>query len=131
GKTALIHFERIVLPGGEEVYIQGEALEARGRSPGIKGVLHEDRGSKIASALGLSMLGDISETMVAKEALGQGFHITPKSSLQNGFYKGLSVIAKEKGHKAAQNLKNRREYLTIEAGREILISLIGRGDLKR
>ena len=79
----------------------------------------------MAAVLGLSLLSGVSETLVEKEALGQGFHITPKASVKNGLYKGMAEVAKREGQRMAERPRQAPEYVTVEAGKDMIISLTG------
>ena len=125
GNKVFIQFDRGIFPSGKEFSLKAQALSTEDYSLGIKGTFHSNRGRRAAAVLGLSLLSGVSETLVEKEALGQGFHITPKASVKNGLYKGMAEVANREGQRAAARPHQAPEYVTVEAGKDIIISLTG------
>lgn len=125
GNKVLVNFNKGLLPDGQEVQLQAQALSSKDYSVGLSGDLHGNAGGRTAAVLGLTMVGSMSETLVKKEALGQGFNITPKASLQNGFYNGVSKVANMEANRKAQNMAQEQEYVTVDAGHDLIVSLTG------
>jgi hypothetical protein len=125
GEKVFIQFDRGVLPTGEEFNIHAQALDSEDYSAGVQGEFHGNFGVRTAAVLGLSMVSGVSEVMVEKEALGQGFNVTPKASVKNGLYNGISKVADMETNRQAQKLHQAPEYVTVEAGKDLIISLTG------
>lgn len=124
GDRVYLNFDHGVLPDGQEIAIQARALSSKDYTPGVVGDFHSNTGNRIASVLGLSMVGGMSEVMVEKEALGQTYMATPKATLKNGFYNGVSKVTQMEAGIQAEKLAQTPEYVTVEAGADLIISLI-------
>ena len=122
GDKVFIRFNQGILPNGQAFPIWAEALNTGDHSPGIEGTFHSNMGRRAATVLGLSLINGVSEAMVEKEALGQGFHVTPKTSVKNGLYNGLAKVTDRETNRQASKLHQAPEYITVEAGRDIIIA---------
>jgi hypothetical protein len=123
GEKVQLNFNRGLLPNGEEIRLQAQALSAKDYSVGLSGELHGNFGGRTAAVLGLTMVGAMSETLVEREALGQGFSITSKASMKNGLYNGVSKVANLEANRKAQEMAGEKDYVTIDAGSDLIISL--------
>ncbi|MCT4642790.1 MAG: TrbI/VirB10 family protein [Bacteriovoracaceae bacterium] len=123
GAKVQIKFNRALFPDGEEINFMAQALSPKDYSIGIEGEFHGNTGGRTAAVLGLTMVAGMSETLVKKEALGQGFQVTPKASLKNGFYNGVSKVANMEANRNAKELMDKQEYVTVDAGKSIIVSL--------
>lgn len=123
GEKVEINFHKGLLPNGEEFQIQAHALDSKDYSVGISGDVHGSSIGRNAAVLGLTMVGSMTETLVKKEALGQGFKVTPKASLKNGFYNGISDIANMEANRKAKSINNEQNYVLVEAGHDLIISI--------
>jgi hypothetical protein len=118
-------FNRAVLPEGREIPIHAQALSSKDYQVGLIGDYHSNKGSKMASALGLSMVGGISEVMVEKEGFGQGNGYAPKATIRNGLYNGVAKITEAEATEQAAELGQSPKYVTIDSGADMIISLEG------
>jgi hypothetical protein len=125
GNKVLVSFDKGLLPNGQQIQLQAQAVSSKDYSIGLLGERHGNTLGRTAATLGLTMVSTMSGTLVRKEALGQGFQITPKASLQDGFYNGLSQVANAEANRTAKKMANNKEYVTIDAGRDLIISLVG------
>ena len=71
------------------------------------------------------MVAGVSDVLVEKEALGQGYSTTPKATLKNGVYNGVAKVADMEASRQAERLAQTPEYVTIEAGTDLIVSLTG------
>lgn len=122
GGRVFILFNRAVLPDGQEVAIQAQGLSSKDYRAGVIGDYHSNKGDQMASVLGLSMVGGISEVMVEKEGLGQSFEPTPKATIKNGFYNGLTKVTEMEANNQAAQLAQTPNYVTIDSGADVIIS---------
>jgi hypothetical protein len=125
GNKVLVNFAKGLLPTGEEIKLRAQALSPKSYSVGLVGEVHGNTLGRTGTALGLTMVSGMTEALVQKEALGQGFNVTPKASLQNGFFNGLSQVANMEATRKAQEMSNTQKYVTIDAGRGLIVSLTG------
>lgn len=123
GERVFITFTKAVLPDGEEISIQAQALSSKDYRSGIIGDYHSNKGSQMASVLGLSMVSGISEVMIEKQGLGQSFNATPKPNLKNGIYNGVAKITETEANDQATQLAQTPKYVTIDSGSDVIISL--------
>lgn len=129
GDKVFLQIEKGVLPEGQEVQIQGQALSSADYSPGIVGDFHGKAGVRLATTLGLTMLGAASDVLVEKEALGspgmfgQEGSITPKATMRNAALQGVSKVAQDESNRQAQELNQEPEYVTVDAGTDLIINL--------
>ena len=120
GDRVFIIFNRAVLPDGQEVAIQAQALSSKDYRAGIVGDYHGNKGSRMASVLGLSMVSGISEVMVEKQGLGQGYNVAPKSTIKNGIYNGIAKVAEAEANEQVAQLAQTPKY---DTGMDLIISL--------
>lgn len=116
-------FNRAVLPDGQEVAIKAQGLSSKDYRPGVIGDFHTNKGSQMASVLGLSMVNGISEVMVEREGLGQSFETTAKPTIKNGLYNGLAKVTEMEANSQAAKLAQTPSYVTIDSGSDVIISL--------
>jgi hypothetical protein len=125
GERIFMMFNRAVLPDGQELVISAQALSSKDYRGGVIGEYHSNKGTRMASAISLSMVSGISEVMVEKEGLGQSHLPTPKATLQNGLYNGLSKVTEMEAANQAAELGQLPSYVTIDSGSDVIISFAG------
>lgn len=123
GERIFIIFTKAILPTGEEMLIQAQALSSKDYRSGVIGDYHSNKGSQLTSVLGLSMISGVSEVMVEKQGLGQSFNVTPKSSLKNGIYNGVAKVTEMEANNQATQLAQEPKYVTVDSGSDVIISL--------
>ncbi|MBT4792623.1 MAG: hypothetical protein HON90_13705, partial [Halobacteriovoraceae bacterium] len=124
GEKVYINFVKAILPTGQEMEISAVALNPKDYSTGILGEHHGTRGIRIATTLGLSMVSGMTEVLTEKQALGENGTVTPKANMKNAFYHGVSKVSEMEASRQAQELSAEKAYVTIEAGSDLIISLI-------
>jgi len=123
GDRVFVNFDRGLLPDGQEITLHAQALTSKDYTPGIIGDFHGNTTNRMASVLGLTMISGMSDVMVEKEGLGQTFMPSPKATLKNGFYNGLSKVTEMEATTQAEKLAETPEYVTIDSGGDVIISL--------
>lgn len=123
GDKAYIRLSRLLLPDGKELRIDAQVLSSVDYSPGVYGEVHGAGGERIATTLGLTMLSGVTETLVEREAIGQAISATPKASLRNGFYNGLTRATESEAERLAGKVMDQNDFLTIESGQDVIVSL--------
>ncbi len=126
GNKIFINFDKVIFPDGREFSIQAHALDVADFTAGIKGVRHGNMDLKLAAAMGLSMVGTMGEVLAQKEALGGEYgRITVKSTLKDATLAGASDVAKYEAQRRLEATQREagREYLTLESGKELIITL--------
>lgn len=123
GERVFVFFNKAVLPDGQEINIRGQALSSKDYRVGIIGDYHSNKGSQMASVLGLSMVSGVSEVMVEKQGLGQSYNIVPKSTIKNGLYNGVAKVTDMEANDQAAQLAAAPKYVTIDSGADLIISI--------
>lgn len=123
GNKVYIKLTRLLDPGGQEFRVDAQALSSLDYSPGLAGDLHGAEGERLAATLGLTMIAGMSDVLVEKEAMGQTISPTPKSSMKNAFYNGLTRATEDEAQRQAGKLTDQQDYVTIDAGQDVIVSL--------
>ncbi len=123
GDRVFLQFNRLVNSDGSENPIQGQALNSKDFSPGLSGEVYTNTDARMMATMGLSMLAAGADVLVEKESLGHSFQATPKSSLKNAAMAGLSRGAQVEGERRIGQSENMDEYVIVEAGAELIVSL--------
>lgn len=127
GKKVFVKFGKGTLPSGEEFSLEAQALSSGDYSPGISGRFHGNTDLRIASTLGLTMVAGMSDVLTEKESLGgsalQSGAVTPKATMKNALYHGVSEVAKSEAQRQAEAVGEEQEYVTVDAGTDLIVSL--------
>ena len=130
GSKVFINFQKGVFPNGEEFEIQAQALSSKDYSPGIRGDFHGQTGMRVAATLGLSMVSGASSVLTERETSGIAGVTPPKSTLKNALYGGLSQASQTESARQAEKLNENTAYVTIDAGKDLIINLTQRVSIK-
>jgi hypothetical protein len=118
-------FSKGVFPDGSEFQIQAQALSTKDYSPGLVGDFHGQSGARVAAALGLSLVSGASAALTEREQIGALGQTQVKPTMKNALYGGLSQTAQAESQRQAQKLSERQEYVTLDAGKGLIINLTG------
>ena len=124
GRKVFMQFTKALLPDGREVEVKAQALNAKDYSPGLAGKLHSNAAGRIASTLGLTMVSAFTDTLTEKQVLGSEGQVTPKATAKNALYQGIAKASEAEAQRQAAELGSVLEYVTIPAGREMIINLL-------
>ena len=126
GKKVFLRFSQALLPDGEEVKLNAQALSSKDYSPGLNGDFHSKITERVASTLGLSMLSVMTDTLTERQITGAGETIVsnPKATAKNALYQGVSKVAEMEAQRQAAALNSDPEYVTISAGKEMIVYLL-------
>jgi hypothetical protein len=82
---------------------------------------------RVASTLGLTMVAGMSDVLTEKEAIGGGGllpgSVTVKSTMKNALYHGISQVAQDESNRQAAAIAEEQEYVTVNAGTDLIVSL--------
>lgn len=127
GEKVFVKFSKGVLPSGEEVQVEAQGLNPGDYSTGLAGEFHGNADMRVASSLGLTMVAGMSDVLTEKESLGgSGLlpgSVTPKATMKNAIYHGVSEVAKDEATRQAEAIGQGQEYVTVDAGTDIIVSL--------
>ena len=123
GDKVFVRFSRFVNPEGTEFEIQAQALASKDLSPGLAGNYHSNFDSRMAAAVGLSMIAAGSDVLVEKESVGVGAAPTAKSTMRNAALAGVSRAAQSEAENRANDMEDKENYVTVESGMELIVSL--------
>ena len=124
GRKVFMQFAKALLPDGKEIELKAQALNAQDYAPGLVGKLHSGAAARVASTLGLTMVSAITNTLTEKQALGSEGQVMPKATIKNALYQGIAKASEAEAQRQMAELGNVQEYVTIPAGREMIINLL-------
>ena len=119
-----IRFSKCILPNGKQLPINAQALDSKNYKEGIKGNLHSRASMRIAKSIAFGMVSPMAETLTQKEALGQGYTVTPKSTMKNAFLQGIARSSEGESKRQISEIGDDKDYLTLAAGKEIIVNLL-------
>ena len=124
GRKVFMRFTKALLPDGREVVLQAQALSAKDYSPGLEGKLHRGATSRIAATLGLTMVSAFTDTLTQKQVLGSEGVVTPKATLKDALYQGIAKASAAEAPRQAEELSKAQAYVTVPAGKEMIVNLL-------
>ena len=124
GKKVFMRFTQALLPDGKETVFQAQALNTKDYSPGLEGKFHSGATSRIAATLGLTMVSAFTDTLTEKQSLGAEGVVTPKATVKNALYQGISKATAAEAPRQAEELSKAQAYVTVPAGRELIVNLL-------
>ena len=124
GRKVFMQFSKALLPDGKEVELKAQALSAKNYSPGLEGTLHSGTTARVAATLGLTMVSAFTDTLTEKQVLGSEGQVTPKSTVKDAMYQGIAKASEAEAQRQAAELGNVQAYVTIPAGKEMIINLL-------
>lgn len=123
GQRIYLNFHKAITSDGQEIPIIGQAMDSKDYRRGILGEVHSERGVRVASTLGLTMLSGMTEVMTEKMALGQVTEVTPKSTFKNALFNGTSKVADREAGRQAEEMAQTPSYVTVDMGRDLIVNL--------
>jgi len=124
GEKVYIKFLRGTTNEGNPFTIRAQALNSQNMSTGLIGERHGKTATRIATTLGLSMVSAMTGTLTQKESLGaEGLNVAIKPTMKNALYNGISKVTEMEANRHAKELNSMPEYVTIEAGSELVVNL--------
>ena len=124
GKKVFMRFTKALLPDGKEAVFQAQALNTKDYSPGLEGKFHSGATSRIAATLGLTMVSAFTDTLTEKQVSGSEGVVTPKATVKNALYQGISKASAAEAPRQAEELSKVQAYVTVPAGREMIVNLL-------
>ena len=124
GKKVFMRFTKALLPDGKESVFQAQALNTKDYSPGLEGKFHSGATSRIAATLGLTMVSAFTDTLTEKQVSGSEGVVTPKATVKNALYQGISKASAAEAPRQAEELSKVQAYVTVPAGREMIVNLL-------
>ncbi len=130
GEKICIKFDRGVTPDGKEFKIEAQALTTKDYSPCIRGEYHSSTGVRVATTLGLTMVSGMTDVLTKKVAIGNNGPfggsqtVTADSTMKNALLHGTSKVAEMEAKRQAQRLNQEgQEYITLDSGKDLIVSL--------
>ena len=124
GRKVFMQFSKALLPDGQEVELKAQALNAKDYSPGLEGKLHSGTTARVAATLGLTMVSAFTDTLTEKQSLGAEGQVAPKATVKDAMYQGIAKASEAEAQRQAAELGNVQAYVTVPAGREIIVNLL-------
>lgn len=123
GERIYLNFDKAISPSGEERQITAMALDSSDYSNGIIGEVHSETGIRIAGTLGLTMVSSMTDVLTEKTAHGESGVITPKATMKNAVYQGVSKVSELEAARHTEAMVQTPPYITLESGTDLIISL--------
>ena len=124
GRKVFMQFSKALLPDGQEVELKAQALNAKDYSPGLEGKLHSGTTARVAATLGLTMVSAFTDTLTERQVLSSEGQATPKATAKNALYQGIAKASEAEAQRQAAELGNVQAYVTVPAGREMIVNLL-------
>ena len=70
------------------------------------------------------MVSAITDTLTEKQVLGSEGVVTPKATVKDALYQGIAKASEAEAQRQMAELGNVQEYVTIPAGKEMIINLL-------
>jgi len=122
GEKVFIQFQQAVLPDGKSLKISAQALDPKDYSTGLTGEIQSQARSRTMAVMGFSALSAMGNVLTEKEALGQ-YQVEAKANMKNAMLSGVSRAAEIEANRL-QEKTNAEDYVTVDAGAMVVISLI-------
>ncbi|MBF0361162.1 MAG: hypothetical protein HQK49_09130 [Oligoflexia bacterium] len=137
GEKVHLNIVKGVTSEGIEFEIKAQVLDIEDFSPGLNGNYHSNADKRLSASLGWNLVGAAGEIMQDREVLGGGGSggvgvngnvnsavVMPKSNLKNAILEGTKRSVDNESGKVFERLNSQKPYVTIESGREVLVTLI-------
>lgn len=129
GEKVFISFNRVILPEGQEYKINAQALNSKDYSPGLIGEFHGNADLRMMATMGLTMVSAASDVLTTRSSMGgidqNGQQtVVPDATMNNAMLQGVSKVTEQEATRQAQEMQQKKEYVTVEAGSDLIISLI-------
>ncbi len=123
GNKVSIIISKGLTPNEREFAIDAQVLDPSNYSAGLVGESNSQADVRIFSALGLAVASGASEIMMEREnanALGQTM---PQANLRNAALQGVSTSSQQEASRKTDKSKDRDDYITLPAGRDVIVTL--------
>lgn len=130
GERVYLNFNRVIFPSGSEYKMDAQALSSADYTPGLIGEATSQSDLRLAGSIGLTAVSAVAEVLSSRTAavginqLGQVVAEQANPSLKDAALKGISQASKEEASRHAEVAKNSEEYLTLNAGADLIVSLL-------
>jgi len=129
GEKVYIGFNRAIFPNGKEYKINAQALNSKDYSAGLVGEFHGNADLRIAAAIGLTMVSAAAGVLTTKATIGAldqsgQATIVPESTMRNALLHGVSKVSEQEATRQAQELEQKKQYVTVDAGSDLIVSLL-------
>ena len=125
GEKIFIQFNKGVDHDGREFDIDAQALSSKDYSTGVVGDFHGTTDVRVATTLGLTMVGGVTDVLTEKEAVGNSLldSVNPKPTMKNALLHGVSQVAQSESQRQAEKLNENQDYVTVPEGSDVIVSL--------
>lgn len=129
GEKVYITFNRAIFPNGKEYKINAQGLSSKDYSAGLDGSYHGNADLRMAASMGLSMVSAATSILTSKSIVGGVNNngqqtVLPDATMKNAMLHGVSKISDQESKRQAQELEQKKVYVTVEAGSDLIVSLL-------
>lgn len=107
---------------GNEFPFFAQALDSKDFSTGLIGNVHSNKGIKIAANVALNVISGATGFIQERSVGAYGID-SPSFNAENAVLNGTSNAAKEEANGLSGELNSEQDYMTVEAGKEIMVTL--------
>jgi hypothetical protein len=123
GERVFLTFDKAIDSNGREMPIMAHALDTSDYANGVIGDTHSETGMRVAGTLGLTMISGMTDVLTEKTAHGDFGITTPKSSMKNAVFHGISKVSEMEASRQVEELAQASPYITLDAGMDVIITL--------
>ncbi len=122
GEKVFIAFDQAIFPEGRPIKIAAQALDPKDYSSGLIGEIQSQAKARALSVMGLSVVSAMGDVLTEKEALGQGYSVTPKATMKNAIMTGVGKAAEVESGRL-QEQTQAQDFVRVDAGTVVIVSL--------
>ncbi len=130
GEKVFIRFSKVIFPNGEEYKLDAQALSSNDYSPGISGIVQSNADSRMFGSMALTVLSAAADVLtqrgaVSGGAIPSGIVGAPiEANARNAALQGVSQLSKEEAQRSMQKAQSAENFITLESGMDLIISLL-------
>lgn len=123
GERVFLSFDKVIDSNGREMPIVAHALDTADYANGVIGDTHSETSMRVAGTLGLTMISGMTDVLTEKTAHGDFGITTPKSTMRNAVFHGISKVSGMEASRQIEELAQAAPYVTLDAGMDVIITL--------
>lgn len=128
GDRVYVRFSRVIYPSGQEYKMEAQALSSGDYVPGLVGYRHSETDLRVAGSLVLNMVSAGADVLTQRSTLGNNPYgmamAQPDANMKNAALQGVSQVTKQNAERVGGKMQNKEEYLTVQTGGDLIVSLL-------
>lgn len=123
GRKVSVTITKGLTPDEQEFDIAAHVLDPANYSVGLMGESNSQSDLRVLSALGLAVAAGAADIMVEREVMNGFGQTAARPTIGNAALSGLSASTQEEANRQGEKFKDSEDYVTLPAGRDVIISL--------